>query len=193
MLQDALRFLLDVLVEPFAVILLLRFHLQWLRAPMRNPLGEFIMALTNFMVLPARRFIRPILGFDSAALLLAFAVEALYLSALTGLLTSSDGGFPMLGVLVMTIIKLLKISIYLLMAALIAQAILSWINPRSAIAPLLTTATWRFVRPLQRRIPPMGNVDLSTLALIIICQLILIVPITALEGFVRRNFSLGVF
>ncbi len=188
MLHDALRFLLDVLVQPFAIILLLRFHLQWLRAPMRNPLGEFIMALTNFIVLPTRRLVRPVLGFDSAALLLAFAVEALYLSALTGLQTSLDGGFPMLGVLVMAVIKLLKISLYLLMAALIAQAILSWINPHSAIAPLLTTATWRFVRPLQRRIPPMGNVDLSTLALIIICQLILIVPITALEGLVRRLF-----
>ena len=38
-------------------MLLLRFLLQWLRAPMRNPVGEFIMALTDFVVLRARRFI----------------------------------------------------------------------------------------------------------------------------------------
>ncbi len=188
MLNEALRFLLDVLVQPFAAILLLRFHLQWLRAPMHNPLGEFIMALTNFIVLPTRRFIRPIMGLDSATLLLAFVVEVLYLYALLSLSPFSDGSFPIAGVLVLALIKLLKISIYLLMAALIVQAILSWVNPHSSIMPLLATITWRFVRPLQRRIPPMGNVDLSSLALIIICQLILIVPIAALENFVRGMF-----
>ncbi len=188
MLNDALRFLLDVLVQPFAVILLLRFHLQWLRAPMRNPLGEFIMGLTNFMVLPTRRFIKPMMGLDSATLLLAFVVEVLYLYALLSLVSFPDNSFPIAGVLVLALIKLLKISIYLLMAALIVQAILSWLNPHSSIVPLLTTVTWRFVRPLQRRIPPMGNIDLSFLALIIICQLILIVPITALENFAREFF-----
>lgn len=188
MLNEALRFLLDVLVQPFAAILLLRFHLQWLRAPMHNPLGEFIMALTNFIVLPTRRFIRPIMGLDSATLLLAFVVEVLYLYALLSLSPFSDGSFPIAGVLVLALIKLLKISIYLLMAALIVQAILSWVNPHSSIVPLLATITWRFVRPLQRRIPPMGNVDLSSLALIIICQLILIVPIAALENLAREFF-----
>ena len=52
MLNEALQFLFDTLLQPFAAILLLRFHLQWLRAPMRNPLGEMIMTLTNFTVLP---------------------------------------------------------------------------------------------------------------------------------------------
>jgi len=40
MLIEAVQFLMDTLLQPFAAILLLRFHLQWLRAPMRNPLGE---------------------------------------------------------------------------------------------------------------------------------------------------------
>ncbi len=188
MLNDALRFLLDVLVQPFAAILLLRFHMQWLRAPMRNPLGELVMALTNFIVLRTRRLIPTLMGLDSATLLLAFVVEVLYLYALLGLALFPDGSFPIAGVLLLALIKLLKISIFLLMAALIVQAILSWLNPHSSIMPLLTTVTWRFVRPLQRRIPPVGNVDLSSFALIIICQLILIVPITALENFVLRIF-----
>ena len=41
MLNEALIFLLGALLQPFAAVLLLRFHLQWLRAPMRNPLGGF--------------------------------------------------------------------------------------------------------------------------------------------------------
>ena len=72
--------------------------------------------------------------------------------------------------------------------ALIVQAILSWINPHSPLTPLLTTVTWRFVRPLQRLIPPIGNIDLSTLALIILCQLALIIPIVALENLAFKLF-----
>ena len=120
MLNEALLFLLDILLQPFAAILLLRFHLQWLRAPMRNPIGEFIMVLTDFLVL-------------------------------------------------------------LLMAAVFAQAILSWVNPHSPIAPLLAAATRRFMQPLRRIVPVLGSVDLSPLLLFIICQLIVIIPIGALE------------
>lgn len=47
MLNDALQLLLDTLLQPFTVILLLRFHLQWLRAPMHNPFGAFIISLRN--------------------------------------------------------------------------------------------------------------------------------------------------
>ena len=80
MLSEALLFLLNTLLQPFAAVLLLRFHLQWLHAPMRNPLGEFIMAISNFAVLRVRRFIPPARGLDIASLMLAFGVEAMYLS-----------------------------------------------------------------------------------------------------------------
>jgi hypothetical protein len=36
MLIEAAQFLLDALLQPFAALLLLRFHLQWLRAPLRR-------------------------------------------------------------------------------------------------------------------------------------------------------------
>ncbi|MDH4234302.1 MAG: YggT family protein, partial [Gallionella sp.] len=88
MLNEALLFLLDVLLQPFAAILLLRFHLQWLRAPLRNPIGEFVMVLTDFLVLRARRFIPAIKGFDTATLLLALLVEILYLTALLWVLNN---------------------------------------------------------------------------------------------------------
>lgn len=181
MLNEALLFLLDVLLQPFAALLLLRFHMQWLRAPLRNPLGEFIMVLTDFAVLPVRRFVRPVLGLDSATLLLALVTEMLYLSALLWVLNTPVQGLILPGLLFLALVKLLKISLYLLMAAVIAQAVLSWVNPHTPIAPLLTSLTWRFLQPLRRFVPVLGSVDLSTLVLLVICQLIVIVPIGALE------------
>jgi len=186
MLKEALLFLLDTLLQPFAALLLLRFHLQWLRAPLRNPLGEFIMTLTNFLVLRARRFIPPAWGFDVASLLLALVVEVLYLTAVLGVQGFSYTEFPWLGLFALTAVKLLKLSVYLLMGALFAQAILSWFNPHSPVEGLLNVVTYRFLAPLRRRIPPLGNIDLTVLVLIIVCQLILILPVAWMEGMAMR-------
>lgn len=186
MLNEALLFLLDVLLQPFAALLLLRFHLQWLRAPMRNPLGGFVMALTDFLVLRARRFIPAARGFDTASLLLAFIAEALYLAALLWIQGFPFSGAVLPGLLAWTLVRLLRISIYLLMAALFAQAILSWVNPHTSAAALLAAATRPFLAPLQRRIPPLGGVDVSVLVLLIACQLVLIVPVSWLESLAIR-------
>lgn len=181
MLGDGLSFLIDALVQPFAAVLLFRFHAVWLQAPMRNPIGEFVMAITDFIVLPVRRYLPAVWGMDMATLLLAFIVELVYLGLLLWVQDYPFHGFPLPSLLVWTMVKLLKISIYLLLATLLAEAILSWVNPHTPLAPMLFAVNRPFVQPLRRRIPPVGNVDLSVLILFIICQFILIVPVGGLE------------
>src|SRR5207302_8030872 len=63
-------------------MLLLRFYMQLLRAPFRNPAGQFVTALTNWMVFPARRLIPGLMGIDFATILLAWLVQALMLTLL---------------------------------------------------------------------------------------------------------------
>jgi YggT family protein len=186
MLGEAISFLIDALVQPFAAVLLFRFHAVWLKAPMRNPIGEFLMAITDFVVLRVRRFMPSVWGLDTATLLLAFAVEFVYLSATLWVQSYPYESFPLLGLLAWTAVKLLKISIYLLIATLLAEAILSWVNPHTPLAPMLVAVNRPFLQPLRRNIPPVGNVDLSVLVLFLICQLILIVPIGGLEQAVMR-------
>lgn len=187
MISEALLFLLDVLLQPFAAILLLRFHLQWLRAPLRNPIGEFVMVLTDFLVLRVRRMVRSVMGMDSASLLLALLFEMLYLFGMLSIQGLPSQGLPLPGLFALALVKLLKISVYLLMGAVFAQAILSWVNPHTPAAPLLDTVTRRFLLPLRRIVPMLGSVDLSPLLLFIICQLLVIIPIGMLE---RIAFSL---
>jgi YggT family protein len=90
------------------------------------------------------------------------------------------------GLLAWTAVKLLKISVYLLVATLLAEAIMSWVNPHTPLAPMLSTFNQPFLQPLRSVIPLVGRVDLSVLVLFIICQLILIVPIGGMEQFVQR-------
>lgn len=185
MLRDAVQFLLDIVVNSFAAVLILRFHLQWLRAPLFNPIGQFVMAITDFVVLPARRHVPPFRGLDSATFVVALAVETFYLLA-----TVWVQGFPVEwyaqpGVVLWALVGLLKLSIYLLMGAVIMEALLSWINPHAPIAPMLATINRPFVTPLRKRIQPLNGIDFTPFILLILCQLTLILPVGFLESMVR--------
>ncbi|HZF18945.1 MAG TPA: YggT family protein, partial [Burkholderiales bacterium] len=63
----------------FVYALLLRFYMQWLRAPFRNPVGQFVSALTDWIVKPARRVVPGLFGLDLATFLIAWFAEALML------------------------------------------------------------------------------------------------------------------
>lgn len=181
MLNEALQFLLDILLQPFAAILLLRFHMQWLHTPLRNPIGEFVIAITDWIVLRTRRYVPSARGLDSSTLLLALLVEMLYLNLLLWVQDYPLHGFFLPGLLALALVKLLKISLYTLMLAVFIQAILSWVNPFTPLAPFLAAIVRRFLNPLRRIVPMIGNIDLSPILLFIICQLIVIVPVSILE------------
>src|SRR5438067_11880563 len=71
--------LIDFVVSFFVLLLLARFHFQWLRVPFRNPVGEFVLATTSWLVMPARRLIPSLAGLDLATLILAWLLEMLAL------------------------------------------------------------------------------------------------------------------
>lgn len=177
MLSQILTFLLDTIFGFFVFLLLARFYLQLMRAPFRNPLGQFITALTNWLVMPARRFIPGLFGIDLASLLLAWLVEALLLFLLYLL---RGGGFGMasgalLGIfLSLGVLELVRYSLYLLIGVILIQAVISWINPHAPMAPLFNLLAAPFLRPFRRLIPPIGNVDLSPLLVLVTAQLLLI-------------------
>lgn len=192
MLIDAARYLAEVVFGLFSLAFLLRFYLQLVRAPYRNPLSHFLNALTDFLVKPARRVIPGLWGLDLASLVLAWTCEVLLLLVLLMLYGAERGmgaggmdGIVYVAIFVLALVKLLKTSVYIVMVAVIVQALLSWFNPYSPAAPLLNSLAQPFLRPLRKRIPPVGGVDLTPLVLIVILQLILMVPIRWLEMMVR--------
>lgn len=172
MFSQIASFLVDTAVTLFVFLLLLRFHFQWLRVPFRNPVGEFVLLATGWIVLPARRLIPGLRGLDLATLLLAWAVQALGEWLLYSLAGRSAG----LGALLLVAaVDLARYSLYILMGAVIIQVVLSWVNPYSPAAPVLDAITRPFLRPLRRYIPPIGSFDLTPLVLIVVLQVVLIV------------------
>ncbi|HEX6828732.1 MAG TPA: YggT family protein, partial [Burkholderiales bacterium] len=77
MLSQALVFLVETVLGLFALTLLLRFYLQLVRAPFRNPISRFVCAATDFAVIPARRLVPGLWGMDLATLALAWLAQSL--------------------------------------------------------------------------------------------------------------------
>ena len=177
MVTRALVFLIETIGGFFTVMLLLRFLLQWARAAHRNPVADFVNAFTGFIVHPARRVIPGLWGLDLATLLLAWltqVIEIVLVLLVIGDPARGFGGPIFAGVALIALVNVVRLLLYIIIVIVILQAVLSWINPYSPMAPMLNTVTRPFLRPLQRVIPPVANVDLSPLVVIIICQLILI-------------------
>ena len=164
------QFLVDVVGSFFVFILLARFHFQWLRVPFRNPIGEFMIAATNWIVLPARRGVPPLAGLDLATLIAAWLLQALALFLLIAL----AGGAGSVLVFVASAFDLVRYSLYILVFAVIVQAVLSWVNPHSPVQFLFDAMTRTFLRPIRRVVPLLGSVDLSPLVLLILLQVALI-------------------
>ena len=170
-------FLVDAVASFFVFVLLARFHFQWLRVPFRNPVGEFVLATTSFLVLPVRRVIPGLAGLDLATLLLAWLVQGASLWIQTEIVGAEVSAMALAGI---AAVDLLRYSLYILIFAVIVQAVLSWVNPYTPVGPAFDTITRPFLRPLRRFIPPLGGVDLTPLILLVILQ-VLLFPIGALR------------
>jgi len=96
--------------------------------------------------------------------------------------------WTVLGLALLALVMIAKLGLYIVIAVVVCQVVVSWVNPYTPIAPLLNSMTRPFLRPFQRLIPPIANVDLSPLVLIIICQLMLMLPIAYLELAISRLF-----
>jgi YggT family protein len=184
MLTNALGFLLQTLLGLFTLVLLLRFYFQLTGVPFKNPVTQALLALTNFVVQPTRRFIPNWGNINLAILVLAFLIE-LFLQF--SLLWLKNFPFMVAGPAVwtsligLTLIGLLKLSIHIFLYAVIFQAILSWVNPYTPAAPVLDALTRPLLKPLRKFIPLAGGFDLTPLVVLIGGQLLLIVLITPLE------------
>jgi YggT family protein len=185
MLATAVIYLVNTILDLFTGALLLRFFMQWARAAQRNPISDFLNALTNWALRPARRIVPGLWGLDVAALVLAWLVQFLEIFLvleIRGYAFGANAGEAIAAMALLALVALVRMSLYILMGVLIVQAVISWINPYSPMAPMLNTLSRPFLRPFQRMIPPVANVDLSPLFVIIVLQLLLMLPVAFAES-----------
>jgi YggT family protein len=186
---QALQFLLDIFLGLWGTMVLLRFYMQLTGVPFRNPVSQAIVALTNFAVVPARKIIPSWRSIDLSTLFLAI-FTAFLLRFLTlwlhGYFPHNSGDW--ITILLLSLLDTIRLSIQIFMYGVIIQALLSWINPYTPIAPMLETLTRPVLNPFRRYIPPFNGLDLSPLFVFIVAQLILMLAITPLQQNISALF-----
>ena len=91
--------------------------------------------------------------------------------------------FTIAGLVVVALAELLRRLVWLFIGAIIIQVILSWVaqgvyNP---IIGVIDSLCAPLMRPLRRRLPPLGGLDLSPLVVLIGLQLVLMLVVTPLR------------
>lgn len=184
--MEALQYLFETLLRLYIVTFVIRLIMQWVRADFRNPLTQFILTVTNPLVMPLRRMLPPIGGLDTATLIVVLLLEMLLTF---GVVSFSCVATPDIFQLVLlTIIRLARLTLWILMGAIFIYVLLSWISPGgyNPMTHLLASITEPVLRPIRKFIPPIGGIDLSPLfALIAINALIILLPSGVCPSFGR--------
>ncbi|MEO5692558.1 MAG: YggT family protein [Usitatibacter sp.] len=183
MITQAIVFVLDAIFHLFVLAALLRFWMQAFRASARNPIAQFCMALTDFAVKPLRRVVPGLFNLDWASFIVALVFEFILQMLLVAIVLAGTPTAEVLPVILfMAFVKLIRLSIYIFIGAIIVQAVLSWVNPHHPVAPFFDALTRPFLRPFQKAVPTIGGVDITPVLVLIGLQLILMLPVAWLES-----------
>ncbi|UCV18706.1 YggT family protein [Ferribacterium limneticum] len=174
--MQAIVFLLDAVVSFFCTLFLLRFMMQAMRVSFAGQIGDFVVKLTNWAVKPLRRIIPGAGGFDWASLVAALALQLLFTGIIVGA-SSSFGEVDVAALAPMILLHaaraLLRLAVYILIGALILQAVLSWVNPYSPLSAPAHQLTRPLLDPIRRIVPLISGIDLSPLVAILLLQALL--------------------
>jgi len=171
---NALSYLIGTLIDLFVAAVLLRLLLQWVRADFYNPLCQFLVKVTNPVLIPLRRIIPAIRRLDTASVVLMLALEIISVGIIN-FIGSNPVTFQQ--IVAFSVIKLLMTLLMTYFFLIIAAVIISWIGQRMRhpFVPLVYQLTEPILAPFRKFIPPIAGIDLSPLfALIAIRFLILL-------------------
>jgi len=181
-LTNASVYLIDTVFGLYLLLIMLRFLLQLARANFYNPLSQFLVKVTNPLLIPLRRVVPGLFGIDMASVVLLFTVQVVAL-ILTHMAAGIAVHFP--GVLIMAVGELLSLALNCYLISILVQIILSWVGPggRHPISDVLYSLNEPVLRSARRVLPVMAGMDFSPLVVVILIQLakiLLVAPITDL-------------
>lgn len=170
---SAFSYLIGTLIDLYVAAVLLRLLLQWVKADFYNPFCQFLVKVTNPVLVPLRRVIPSIGRLDTASVVLMLVLEFMEIWLISRI------GSTAIGIQQIVAFSAIKLMMTLLMTyffLIIASVILSWIGQRThhPIVPLIYQLTEPVLRPLRKFIPPIAGLDLSPLFALIAIRFLIV-------------------
>ena len=146
--------------------------MQYQRIPFGNPIGRFVFALTDWLVLPLRRVLPAMGRVDTASLVGAYLIELVQFGLLWVLVA---GGLGAAVVPLVALFALVRLAVSAVMGLVLVYAILTWVRADSPMVDIIERLCAPLLRPFRRVIPLTGGIDLSPLALLVVLQIVSLV------------------
>jgi YggT family protein len=172
--------IIDTASSVLAGLLLLRFWMQAVRVRAPLAFGQFMFRLTDWLVLPLRRVLPGIGGYDWASLIGAFLVALVSID----LELAVRSAFAVEPLFLLALLSMVHWIGYGLIGLLFIEVIFSWVNPQAPLAPLVRAMNEPVMRPFRRLVPPIGGVDLSPLLVFLLLRIALYLADSLLLGLV---------
>jgi YggT family protein len=191
MISSAAHFLITTIFNILTMMFLLRFLMQATKTSFFNPIGQIVMALTDFAVKPARKFIPSWKSNDLSTLVLAFLTQLLLWVAILWLrgFPYSVANVPILpNILGLSLLGVIGAIFDIFFYAIFIQVILSWVNPHTPITPVLNSLTRPILGPIKKIIPPISGIDFSPFVAIILLQMLNISIVSTLQKSILSVF-----
>ena len=169
----ALIYLISTITDLYVAAILLRLLLQWVKADFYNPLSQFLVMITNPVLVPARRIIPSIGKLDTASVVIMLLLELAQLLIISQL---SQAGFELQFLLLFAVKKLLLTLLMTYFVLMIVRIIVSWVasQSRHPLIPLIHQLTEPVLRPFNKLVPPINGIDLSPLFALIALRFLLL-------------------
>ena len=170
---SAFTYLVGTLIDLYVAAVLLRLLLQWVRADFYNPLCQFLVKVTNPILVPLRRVIPSIGRLDTASIILMLALEIIGIWIISRIGSSA---MNMQQIVAFGAIKLMMTLLMTYFFLIIVSVILSWIGQRAhhPFIPLVYQLTEPVLRPIRKFIPPIAGLDLSPLFALIAIRFLIV-------------------
>ena len=181
MFIQILSFLLDVVAGLLGGACLLRLYMQLQRIPFGNPVGRFVFALTDWIVLPIRKLLPGYRRWDWSSLIAAYLFELAQFGIIWLLIGRGQPGLVPL----LALFGLVRLVISGAIGLVVVYAILSWVQADSPIGDVIDRLCAPLLRPFRRIIPLVGGFDLSPLALLVVLQVLAIIVANLQDALIR--------
>jgi len=194
-MQNALLFILRTLFDLYVLTFALRLLLQWAAVDKRNPVVQFILRITNPLVIPLRRLLPAIGRIDTATIVALLGLQLVGTALLVRI--GCVGEAALWQILALAVLSVVKLALSVFTWAIILYVVLSWVSPGgyNPGAAVVAAVVEPVLAPFRRLIPLIGGLDLSPLfALIAIQALSMLVPMDrVLSGMLCATLGGSVF
>ncbi len=164
--MQAILFILQALLTLLVIAFLLRVIMPFSRADFRNAIGQAVLKITNPVVMPLRKVLKPVGKVDTAAVVALMLVQ---LVGTTAIRLVAGAHVSPAGIVIVALRDLVQTILQFYTIAILVYALLSWVAPgtHSPANELLGRICEPLLAPVRKIIPPLGALDLSALFVLI--------------------------